>query len=101
VALSRLERLEEAVTWYRKAEDLDPNHANLLFNMAVTLDKLGRYQEALRHYTGFLEAGGSPAPRERREVEARIGVLMAYLVEGRPGRSTTAAGTHLSTEQER
>ena len=99
VALSRLQRLEEAITWYRKAEDLEPRHGSLLFNMAVTFDKLERYKEALRLYTRFLEAGGAPAPRERREVEARIDVLLAYLVEG--PKTPSAAGTHRSTEQKR
>ncbi len=100
VALSRLERLEEAVAWYRKAEALNPGHANLLFNMAVTFDRLGRYREALRRYAAFLESGESTAaPRERQEVEARISVLVAYLVEG--SKALRASGGHRTAEQER
>jgi tetratricopeptide (TPR) repeat protein len=79
VALSSLQRLEEAVTWYKKSEDLDPGHAPLLFNMAVTFDKLERYEDALNCYARFLKASVSSSPQERRDVGARIGVLMAYL----------------------
>jgi tetratricopeptide (TPR) repeat protein len=81
VARSRLRRLEEAITWYKESEDLDPGHAHLLFNMAVTFDRLERYKEALDCYRRFLNAGGSASPREQREVEARIGVLTAYLAQ--------------------
>jgi len=99
VARSKLHRLEEAVTWYRKAENLDPGHTHLLFNMAVTLDKLQRYKEALDCYARFLNAGESSSPKERRDVETRIGVLMAYLVEA--PKTPSAEGAHRYTEQER
>ena len=79
VALSRLQRPEEALASYRKSEDLHPGHGPLLFNMAVTYDRLERYGEALDLYARFLLAGESSSPRERREVQARIGTLMAYL----------------------
>jgi len=96
VARSRLHRLEEAVTWYRKAENLDPGHKRLLFNMAVTLDRLERYNEALDCYTRFLKAGESSSPKERRDVETRIGVLMAYLAEA--PKTPSAEGNHRHTE---
>ena len=96
VARSKLNRMEEAVTWYRKAENLDPGHTHLLFNMAVTFDRLERYKEALDCYARFLKAGESSSPKERRDVETRIGVLMAYLVEAPKTPSTE--GTHLYTE---
>ena len=92
VALSRLQRLEEAITWYKKSEDLQPGHAHLLFNMAVTFDKLERYDEALDCYARFLKASGSSSPEERRDVEARIGILLAYVAK-RP-ESSTGKGAH-------
>ncbi len=101
VVLSRLQRLEEAVTWYRRSEDLDPGHAPLLFNMAVTFDRLERYEEAIDCYGRFLQAAGSETPRERRDVEARIRVLTAYLTE-RPKPSTSRGANRITeTEQER
>lgn len=96
VAGSKLHRMEEAVTWYRKAENLDPGHTHLLFNMAVTFDRLKRYKEALDCYARFLKAGESSSPKERRDVKTRIGVLMAYLAEARKAPSTE--GTHRHTE---
>lgn len=92
VARSKLNRMEEAVTWYRKAENLDPGHTHLLFNMAVTFDRLERYKEALDCYARFLKAGVSSSPKERRDVETRIGVLLAYLVEA--PKTPSAEGTH-------
>jgi tetratricopeptide (TPR) repeat protein len=91
VALSKLERLEEALAWYRKSEELDPGHGHLLFNMAVTYDRLGRYDEALDSYARFLRAGESSSTLERRQVEARIGVLVSYLVREPSGPSQKRA----------
>ena len=96
VARSKLHRLEEAIAWYRKAENLDPGHKHLLFNMAVTFDRLERYNEALDCYARFLKAGVSSSPKERRDVETRIGVLMAYLVEA--PKTPSAEGTPRYTE---
>jgi tetratricopeptide (TPR) repeat protein len=101
VVLSKLQRLEEAVTWYKRSEDLDPGHAPLLFNMAVTFDRLERYEEALDCYGRFLKAAGSATPRERRDVEARIGVLTAYLTEGPEPSAARGAHRTTGTEQER
>ena len=96
VARSRLHRMEEAITWYRKAENLDPGHTHLLFNMAVTFDRLERYNEALDCYARFLKAGESSSPKERRDIETRVGVLMAYLVEA--PKTPSAEGPHRYTE---
>ncbi len=64
--------------------------------MAVTFDRLERYNEALNCYARFLKAGESSSPKERRDVETRIGVLMAYLVEA--PKTPSAEGTHQYTE---
>jgi tetratricopeptide (TPR) repeat protein len=37
---------EEALDWYRRAKDLDPNYATGRFNMATALVELGRLDEA-------------------------------------------------------
>jgi len=92
VARSRLHRLEEAITWYRKAENLAPGHKHLLFNMAVTFDRLERYNEALDCYARFLKTDESSSSKEHREVETRIGILMAYLAE--TPKAPSAEGTH-------
>jgi tetratricopeptide (TPR) repeat protein len=79
VAQSRLGKLEEAVNWYEKSEELDPEDASLVFNMAITYDRLGRYREALAYYEKFLASSGDPPHRERREIEHRIRVLAAHM----------------------
>ncbi len=53
--LTRLGRLEESVTCYQRALDLDPNSASALFNAAVALDDLGRDAEARNMYLRFLQ----------------------------------------------
>lgn len=79
VAFSHLKRFEGALKWYKMAEQVHPTHPLLVFNMAVIYDKLERYHEALRYYGEFLTLRGSSTPEEKREVEARIGVLRAYM----------------------
>jgi adenylate cyclase len=48
VALAKLYlgTYEEALDWYRRAKDLDPNYATGRFNMAAVLVELGRLDEA-------------------------------------------------------
>jgi tetratricopeptide (TPR) repeat protein len=49
IALARLYlgSYDEALDWYRRAKDLDPNYATGRFNMAADLVELGRLEEAL------------------------------------------------------
>ncbi len=80
VALARLGRPAEAIESYRAAEVIDPARSLLLFNMALTYDRMGRYREALVYYGRFLhDADTAPSAGDRRAVESRIGVLMAWL----------------------
>ena len=80
VALSHLNKLNEALVWYRKAESVFGNHPLLIFNMAVACDKLKKYDEALSYYVKFYaNGGGSLSAEEKKEVEARISALRVYL----------------------
>ena len=80
VALSHLNKLNEALIWYRKAESVFGNHPLLIFNMAVACDKLEKYDEALRYYVKFYaNGGGSLSAEEKKEVESRISALRVYL----------------------
>ena len=79
VALSHLEKLDEALTWYKRAEKLSENNPLLLFNMAVAYDKLERYDEALRYYVTLLNNADAPlSVKEKKKVEDRIGTLRVY-----------------------
>ena len=93
VALSRLNRTNEALGWYQKAADLNPKHPQLLFNMAVAHDRMENFGEAVHYYSAFLkhhqastgETGGTDTRRvensgvEIRRVEIRINRLKTYL----------------------
>ena len=86
VALSHLHELGEALTWYKRAEQLSENNPLLLFNMAVAYDKLERYDEALRYYVALLNNADAPlSVKEKKKVEDRIGVLRMFVArqEGR------------------
>jgi len=77
-ALSRLDRLNEALANYRGAEALRPDSNELRFNLAVALDKQGEYADALLYYQAFLTQAPRTSP-QRQAVAERIGVLRAYL----------------------
>ena len=85
VAFSHLERFDEAILWYGKAEELDPNHAPLLFNLAVAYDKTERFDDALRYYEAFLRSGEPTSADEKRAVEGRVRSLRTFL-SGQPAR---------------
>lgn len=78
-ALSRLGKLEEARISYKKAEKLNAGHNYLIFNLAVLSDKLQRYDEAVQYYGQFLQQSDTLPPREKKNIEARIRSLHAYL----------------------
>ena len=79
VAMSKLHMLNEAEIWYKRAEELNPSHSRLLFNMALLYDKLQRYKEALRYYGAFLKNEGEPSVHEKRDVENRINAIRVYM----------------------
>jgi len=80
VALSQLGNLNEAIVWYKRAEDLFPNHSRLLFNIALIYDKMQNYSEAVRYYLKFLQQDRS-SPNEKKDVAARILALKVYMAD--------------------
>jgi Flp pilus assembly protein TadD len=77
-ALSQLGKLEEARAFYKKAEELNPNHSSLIFNLAVLTDKLQSYDEAVQYYRRFLQQNDLLSIEEKNQIEARIRSLRAY-----------------------
>ena len=63
---------EVALERFRQAYQLSPR-PTLLYNIAATLDRLRRDEEALEGFKAYLEA--SPDAEDRTEIEARIRVL--------------------------
>ena len=83
-ALSRLGRLEEALLTYKTAEELNPQHITLNYNLALLCDKLHKYKEAVNYYRVFLRSSNNLAQNQEKKIEFRIRSLQAYLA-GRPG----------------
>lgn len=82
-ALSRLGRLEEALLSYKTAEELNPEHITLNYNLAVLCDKLHKYTEAVNYYRVFLRRSDNLPQYQEKKIEFRIRSLRSYLV-GRP-----------------
>lgn len=82
-ALSRLGRVEEALSSYKTAEALNPKHPNLSFNLAVLCDNLQKYNEAVNYYRTFLQHSDNLSQDEEKKIESRIRSLRAYLAENR------------------
>jgi tetratricopeptide (TPR) repeat protein len=82
-ALSRLGRLEEALRSYKSAEELNPKHATLNFNLALLCDKLQKYHDAVEYYNVFLSQGDKLPRHEEKKIESRIRSLRAYLAGNR------------------
>jgi len=77
VAYSRLNNPVEALSWYKKAEELHPNNPLILFNIALMYDKMQNYQDALKYYSKYSEQNDYFAD-EKIKVEARVATLRAY-----------------------
>ena len=82
-ALSRLGRLEEALLSYKKAEELNPKHPPLNFNLALLCDKLQKYHDAADYYDEFLRQSDNLPRNEEKKIESRIRTLQAYLAGSR------------------
>ena len=82
-ALSRLGRLEEALLSYKTAEELNPKHSALNFNLAVLCDKLHKYNEAVNYYQTYLRHSDNLPRYEEKKIESRISSLRAYLAGSR------------------
>jgi Flp pilus assembly protein TadD len=82
-ALSRIGRLEEALSSYKTAEELNGQHPILNFNMAVIYDKLHQYDNAVNYYRAFLKHRVNLPQNEEKKIESRIRSLRVYLAESR------------------
>jgi tetratricopeptide (TPR) repeat protein len=77
VATSHSGNLEDALEFYKKAEEIDTGYPGLLYNIALTNDKLGNYTDAAAYYKKFL-ATGSSSHNETEAIKARISTLQNY-----------------------
>jgi len=71
----------DAITWFKRAENLHADHPPLLFNMAITYDKSQKYLEARKYYETYLKMAVEIPESEQRAVENRIRLINRYLTE--------------------
>jgi tetratricopeptide (TPR) repeat protein len=69
--LSQAGRTDEAVSYYRKALELNPNHAETHNNLGLLLESLGRTDEAITQYLKALEHN------PKVEAHNNLGTLLA------------------------
>ena len=74
-------RYEQALTYFRLAYEASP-HPELLYNIALSADRLRRDAEALEAYRAYL--AGTDAPRHAAAVQARIALLEQALASPEP-----------------
>jgi tetratricopeptide (TPR) repeat protein len=60
----------QAVNWLEQAYAIEPNDADIIFNLALAYDRLGRREEARQLYRHYLAI--APRGRARAQAEARL-----------------------------
>jgi tetratricopeptide (TPR) repeat protein len=75
----RSDRPQAAIASYRQAVALRPRHSGVLFNLAVTFDRLTEYPTALAYYVQSLSAGDGLSTNESDQIRRRIQQLQTYL----------------------
>lgn len=81
VAFGRLDQFETALASYHGAETINQTEPTLLFNLALTYDKAGRGEDALRYYQSYLDNVGPGETGRRNQVATRIIALRRHLAE--------------------
>jgi len=72
----------QAEKYFKKAAELSPSSADILFNYAVTLDHLGRFQMAKRFYQKALAAdNGQLSSASLKSIKNRIQLLEQFLLK--------------------
>ena len=92
LAYSHLNNPDEALAWYKRAEELHPHNSRLLFNIALVCDRMQNYQDAVKYYSIFLQQNDVSSD-EKIKVKTRMMVLKDY--------QTNQSGKLLGNPEER
>lgn len=79
IACRGLEELDAAIGWYRKAADLNPDHPQLLFNLALAHDRRQDYATALHYYQAYRERSAGSDSQAQNNIRRRMSLLRTYL----------------------
>jgi tetratricopeptide (TPR) repeat protein len=79
IACRGLDAPDAAIHWYQKAEALNPDHPQLLFNLALAYDSRQDYEKALQYYRAYRERTTGDEDREQKGIRRRIAALQSYL----------------------
>ena len=79
LAFSRLNESDQALKWYRKAEQLVPKNSLLLFNMAILFDKQKIYPEAVKYYSACLGGADLLSDEEQKAVKKRVSLIKRFM----------------------
>ena len=81
IAYRNLNEMEAALDWYKRAEVLQPDNPQLLFNLALAYDRQQQYGEAAHYYQAYLQQAEIDERLSEKDIRRRISTLRSYLAE--------------------
>ncbi len=88
IAYNRLNQIQDALEWYRRAEAIRPDDPRLLFNLAVACDQQQRYTAAIDYYQRHIDQSPGMNADKKKQIRRRIRLLQAYRARPNPEEST-------------
>ena len=80
IANSKIDNFTDALIWYNKAKNIEPQNSNLFFNLGIVYERLKEYSKAINHYERSLIYGDSFSSKQRRHIGTRIQALKRFLI---------------------
>lgn len=87
IVFNYLNRTQDALDWYKRAEALRPDDPRLLFNLAVVSDQQQRYAAAIDYYRRHIDQSPGMNAAKAKQIRRRIRVLQAYQTQQNPEES--------------
>jgi tetratricopeptide (TPR) repeat protein len=82
LAYRHLDQMDTAIGWYQRAEELQPDNPQLLFNLALAHDRQQHYREAVHYYQAYVQqARDDEKGRAVKDIRQRLHMLRSYVAE--------------------
>jgi tetratricopeptide (TPR) repeat protein len=78
IVFKHLDKPQDALDWYKRAEALRPDDPRLLINLAVVLDQQRHYSEAVDYYTRHIDQSPEMDSVKAKQIRRRIRILRAF-----------------------